>query len=209
MTRISIKEILAEKTLILGESGSGKTLMMAGLLEEAVSLGLADEITVIDMAPMQRGVGGKIMDYTGAVSKVRHLSDERIYAPRLMGVSREEVLFYAEQNAKISEVMLRQYEKSPTNMLMINDLTIFLQHGDPRLLDKCITMASTFIGSAYSGELLSDDKGSGISLREKILVDELVKRMDRVVELSVQKRIGSVIERFPSETEHRSIGGDE
>jgi len=206
LTTVSIKELLGAKTLILGESGSGKTLMMAGLLEEAVSLGLGDKLTVIDMAPVRRGVGGKILDYTNAVATVRYLSDDGIYAPRLMGGSKEEVLFYAEQNAKITEAMLRRYEESPTKMLMINDLTIYLHHGDLGLPVKCISMAATFVGSAYSGKLLRDDKGAGISFREKVLVDELVKKMDRVVELPPRKQAAPTIEPVSSRTARRSFG---
>ncbi len=184
MDSLSFKGLIGSKVLILGESGSGKTAVLARLLEEAVSLEFANSITLIDFAPARYGnIGGKVTDYTGIAGKARYLTDHDIKPPRVIGKSREEVLRLADHNMKIGKLMLKDYEKSPAATLMINDLTIYLHSGDLGDVLRCIEMASTFIATAYSGTRLSDDKGSGVTERETRLVEELAKTMDKVVRL--------------------------
>ncbi len=170
--------------MILGESGSGKTAVLAKLLEEAVSLQSVNSITMIDLAPTRHGnIGGKLTDYTAVAAKICYVTDHDIKPPRVIGKSRAEVLRLAKHNMKIAKLMLKDYEKSPTATLMINDLTIYLHSGDLGDVLRCIEMASTFIATAYSGTRLSDDKGSGVTERETRLVEELAKTMDKVVRL--------------------------
>ncbi len=184
MDNFSFKELVGFKVLILGESGSGKTVVLAKLLEEAVSLEFANSITLIDLAPARHGnVGGKLTDYTRVAAKIRYLTDHDITPPRVIGKSRAEVLRLANHNLKIGNMMLNDYENSPTETLMINDLTIYLHSGELDDVLHCIEMASTFIATAYSGSRLSDDKGSGLTGRERRLVEELAKTMDRVIKL--------------------------
>ncbi len=193
MGKLSFKDLVGYKVLILGESGSGKTTVLAKLLEEAVSLEFTNSITLIDFAPARHGnIGGKLTDYTRATAKVRYLTDNNIKPPRVIGKSRVEVLRLAKQNMKIGQMMLRDYEKSPTATLMINDLTIFLHSGELGQVLRCVEMASTFIATAYSGSLLSDDKGSGVTERENRLVEELAKTMEKVVRLPISLNMQTV-----------------
>ncbi len=184
MDSLSFKDLVGSKVLILGESGSGKTAVLARLLEEAVLLEFANSITLIDLAPARHGnIGGKVTDYTRVAGKVRYLTDHDIKPPRVIGKSREEVLRLANHNMKIGNRLLKDYENSPTATLMINDLTIYLHSGDLGDVLRCIEMASTFIATAYGGSRLSDDKGSGVAERERQLVEELAKIMGKVVRL--------------------------
>jgi len=162
------------KLLIIGESGTGKTWITSRLVNTLADLGLADKITVIDMAPSYRGVGILMNVRKG----VRLLRPARVYAPRLMGKCCEEVWRYAELNASYIRPLIIEYLSKPTPVLVINDLTIYLHKGDPELLYKAIDKSLLFIGNAYYGEKLKDN--CGLWSWERKVVEELAEAVDAV-----------------------------
>lgn len=164
------------KMLIVGEIGAGKTRLTKMLVETLASLGLSKEITVIDMAPAYKGVGLPL-----EVSGVRVLRPEKLYAPRLMGRSCDEVWRYARLNETLTRPLLEKYLRDPTPILVINDLTIYLHAGDPSLLYRAVDTATLFIGNAYYGTRLRDE--CGLWEREKRLVEDLMARVDMVCRL--------------------------
>ncbi|KPV61586.1 MAG: hypothetical protein AOA65_2403 [Candidatus Bathyarchaeota archaeon BA1] len=180
--RLKVKDIVGRKVLVLGEASSGKTRLIARLLDQLTSLAEPCEITIIDMAPQRIGdIGGKLSDYTSSVNKVRNLSPRKVYAPRLTGTSREQVLEYAELNRKAIEPLLSQFIQKPTKFLIINDITLYLHSGDLEKILHCLTLAQTFLASGYHGRKLAEDRGAGISLRETQLIEMLAKRMDKII----------------------------
>ncbi len=184
MNNISFKDIVGSKVLILGESGSGKTLLLAKLLEEASLLKLTDSISVLDFAPaLHEGFGGKLADYCNLPQGVRYLAGHGIKPPRLAGKSRSEVLLVANHNMKIAKNLLKNFIDLPTETLLINDLSIYFHVGELADVLECTELASTFIATAYSGSRLDDDKGSGVTSRERRLLEELGKKMDRILRL--------------------------
>ncbi|MBC7121153.1 MAG: hypothetical protein H5T33_06230 [Candidatus Methanosuratus sp.] len=185
MKAISYSAVAGKKALIRGEIGLGKTKLLQGLLDEAAGVEGGEAITVIDMAPEARlagsvKVGGKLNIQAPSIS--RYISPTRVYAPRLDGATGEEVIRLAMWNAKALEPCLMQYVQSPTPVLFVNDLTIYLQCGKTELIRATISMAKTFVGTAYSGNFF-DDKGSGINAREKIRIEQLIDLFDLVVDL--------------------------
>lgn len=185
MKGISYALVKGKKTLIRGEVGKGKTCLLSRLLTEAVEAEEAGSITVIDMAPKEisvggRRVGGKLA--TTALAVIRHFAPEQVVAPRLKGTTSEEVVQLANQNANTIEPYLAQYIASPTPVLFANDLTIYLHRGKVELLREAITLAKTFVGTAYWGDFF-DDKGSGINAKERLLLGQLMNLFDLVVDL--------------------------
>jgi len=179
---IRLKEIVGKKVLIVGEAGSGKTMLLARLLEEAMVLGLSEEVTLIDLAPKKLdGLGGRVTDYLHPVGNVRLLMPKNVHAPRLSGKTKEEVLMLAEKNRETIQPLLEEYINKPTRVLFINDVTIYLHAGDPDLLERCIELSETFVGTAYYGTRLRDDKGSGITVRERALTERIMGKVDRVI----------------------------
>lgn len=179
-----LEELLGRKTLIVGEAGRGKTLMLVKIAEELRDRGLVERATIVDMAPIKmRGVGGRMIDYAGWLSSARYLAPLLVYPPRLLGTTSEDVLRYASLNASRITRLLGRYLGDPTPILVVNDLTIYLHAGDESLLERCISLSETFIASAYRGSLLADDKGTGITTRERSLLDSLIERMDRVISI--------------------------
>jgi len=185
--RYSFKDLLNRKTLIIGEVGRGKTRLTAHLLKEAADAGYAEKITVIDMAPRTiivggLRVGGCLRDFTGDIEGVRFL-EALSNAPRLTGKTREEVLRLVEKNINQIDSLLGSYLASPTQILFINDISIYLQSGELRLLTNVMRTASTFIANGYLGRRLASDHGAGVSERERKAMLNLKALVDRVISL--------------------------
>lgn len=179
------KEILGKKVLILGEAGSGKTKLAAQLLRELMVLVNPEEITVIDLAPQRVGeIGGKLTDYVNINSRVRYLSPENVYTPRLAGASPKQVLHYAELNRKNMEPVLGRFIQNVTEVLVLNDVTLYLHSGKLETVLKCVRLANTLLATAYYGSKLAEDLGTGISSREKQLTDKLATSMDLTVKIN-------------------------
>lgn len=179
-----IQEILGRKTLILGKMGSGKTKITAEILDKLLEKIPPDDITVIDMSPTTvPGVGGRISSYTSKVFKVRYLIPQIIRAPRIEGKSKEGVLSLAEFNRTVIEPLIQEFLMKLTPILLINDLSIYLHSGDVSKIIKCLELSNTVVANSYYNESLMDDKGSGISEKEKKLVDMLMSRFNCVLRL--------------------------
>ncbi|MGC9051936.1 hypothetical protein [Pyrobaculum sp.] len=161
------------RVLIVGDVGRGKTLLLAKMLKALAALGVS--VTILDFAPEKMGVGAKLTRYVD-VAGVRYLT-EVFRAPRLEGRDAGEELALARENAERAAALIRQFLASPTPVLAVNDLTIYLHAGDPALVEEAIDAADVFIATAYYGSALRD-KGSGISGRERRAVEELMKRCD-------------------------------
>lgn len=188
LKRYSLKRLLGKKTLIIGDVGSGKTLLTANLLEQAIDTGYCHQITVIDMAPpaMQfRGmrVGGTLTDVTKAISKVRYVVSGEIKAPRIMAKSAGELKKFVEFNKKTIDRMLTGFMLKPTSFLFVNDVSIYLQAGDAEKIIEAMYKSETFIANGYFGKKLGEDLGAGISKRERMLMSCLMKEMDEVIAL--------------------------
>ena len=174
-----MEEYLRRKTLLIGDVGSGKTIFLVEFLKFLIENSYSDDVTIIDIAPSRiHGVGGSIREYTEHVLMVRYLRLERVWAPRLMGKTKEEVLKYAEENRSSIEPLIDTYLSNPTRILLVNDLTIYLHAGDVNRIMDLINMAETFMATAYEGEKLKDDKNSGITERERKLLNILKEKVD-------------------------------
>ncbi|MEM3406605.1 MAG: hypothetical protein QW806_01545 [Nitrososphaerota archaeon] len=184
MKEITLEEILNKKIMIIGEVKSGKTRLTAKILEELVNKIDPKNITVIDMAPTTiTGIGERISAYTNIVSKIRYLAPSIIRAPRIEGKNKEEVIFLANLNKNSIEPLIEHFLNKPTRILIINDLSIYFHAGSIDKILKCMDTSETFITNAYYGYSLSNDKNSGITEREKKLIEELIKNIDIVIKL--------------------------
>lgn len=181
--RLSGPSVAGLKVLILGEVGAGKTRLTAALLKDLLEVYEAREITVIDMAPPRRGgVGGRLRSYLPEI-QLRYLEPREIVPPRLTGRTAEEVLALAKANYEAIKPLIRQFSEAPTKVLVINDLSIYLHYGPLDDILACVARAETFLANSYYGRRLEDDKGSGLSARERGAIDALAKHMDLVIHL--------------------------
>ncbi|RLE81625.1 MAG: hypothetical protein DRJ51_03400 [Thermoprotei archaeon] len=184
MIRLQVERILGRKILLLGDVGTGKTLLTSRILEKLVELGYEKHITVIDMAPEKMGhIGGTLGEYTRIVERVTYLRPRTIYAPRTTARNQEELLFMARKNAESIDSLLTKYLSQPTEILIINDVTLYFHAGDIRRVLGCLSHAKTFVANAYYGQKISCDYGTGVTLRERKLVERLAKEMDIILNL--------------------------
>jgi len=181
---IKFEDFIGKRVLIIGEIGSGKTKLLSKYLDYLIASGHASKITLIEMAPAFHDIGRPVEDHTSSVKKVRYLKPEKIFPPRLLGRSSEEIVKYAEHNYRELKRLLEEYARNPTEILLINDLTLFLHAGDPEELLRVIELPATFAATAYEGAELKDDKGSGITRREKMGLNFLKKYMDLIIPLT-------------------------
>jgi len=182
--QLKSKETLGKKTLILGETGSGKTKLAAKLLQELITQVRPEEITVIDLAPQRIGeIGGKITDYINITDRVKYFSPKEVYTPRLAGTSLKQVLHYAELNRKNIEPLLSSFIRNVTEVLVLNDITLYLHLGKLETVLKCVRLAETFLATAYYGSKLAEDLGTGISSRERQMTDKLATSMDLTIRI--------------------------
>lgn len=178
------REILGKKVLILGEAGSGKTKLAARLLQALMKLVGSEKITVIDLAPQRKGeIGGKITDYVNLANEIRYLSPKKVYTPRLTGSSPRQVLRYAELNKENMEPLLNRFIHNPTDVLILNDVTLYFHRGELETVLRCVSLAKTFLATAYYGSKIAKDFETGITSRERLLTDRLADLMDLIFKI--------------------------
>lgn len=181
--KISINNILYKRTLIVGDVGSGKTKLTAQIVKNLIDMGFSSEITVIDMAPQRMGViGGKISEYIDT-GLIKYLNAENVQGPRITAKIREELFTIAENNMRIIEPLLNYYLNNPTEILVINDLTLYLHRGSPIKIIQCIAKSKTFIGNAYQGIRLSRSDSKDFDRIESDKLLEIIKIMDNIIKL--------------------------
>jgi hypothetical protein len=185
---VSFRELLGRKALILGEVGSGKSRLTAKLLEEAIGLGYSDRIAVMDLSPDIRlpsgeVVGAPLTRYLAIGPPINYMRPPVVRAPRLEGNSREEVLRLADENARAMTAIFNGYLGEAREILFINDVSLYLHRGGLELLLSALSKANTSVLNGYYGARLGEDRGSGISKRERALVEDLAGRMDMVIEV--------------------------
>jgi len=174
---LSPKKYWGEKTLIRGDVNSGKTQLTLELLSQIIDQ-KKDEIAVLDLAPQKtRDVGGKME--VPAHSRISYYTTS-IIPPRLTAKDIDEAEVYSLQNANAIEELFSTYLKNPKGVLVINDVSLYLQKGKLDQLLEVISPSHTVIMNGYYGRTLGDNT---FSEREKEQMDRLAKMCDRVIHL--------------------------
>ena len=78
---------------------------------------------------------------------------------------------------------LDQYRRRPTRILFINELNFYLHMGTIHWLMESISKSSTFIGTSFRAKFPYSDYNTGISRRERRLIDRLSLTVDEVISL--------------------------
>ena len=177
LLRLRFKALLGKRVVITGDVGVGKTKLLASLVDEAASEPDL-KVVVLDLAPEVHigfeTIGASVKTYSSRLHQVNYLRPSTIFAPRLQGRSREEVLELAAKNASTIKPLLISIASNPPDALFIDDLTIYLQAGGIEPLTKLISIVRTFVATAYKGKRLLDDKCSGLSRVEKNRLESLL-----------------------------------
>jgi hypothetical protein len=167
------------RTLILGEVGAGKTRLTARVAAGLARAGLAREMAVLDFAPERSGaVGGRIA--LPDAPEILYLAAS-VVPPRLTGRTPEEVDALARANALAIEPLLERCLAAARAVLVVNDLTLYLQAGDPARVRALLDRSETAVVNAYRGSTLGDGP---LSRRERRRTDALAPCFHRVIRLS-------------------------
>jgi hypothetical protein len=186
--KYSFSALLGKTVLITGDVGAGKTRLTLELLEEAITLGYSDEITIIDMAPATihvdgLRVGGKLSEFTDKLQDVRYLAPRKVETPRLSAKSKRELLHLVDLNEKRIGRILTEFVKAPTSILFVNDISLYFQSGVDAPLLSALRTSETFIANGYYGTALTSDFETSISESERRLMTKLANDADLVIRL--------------------------
>lgn len=171
------RDYLDKKTLILGDVNSGKTTLCREILDDFCRKGLGERIAVIDLAPEipdeslrsrgLKGVGGRLRPPDGSGVVTLRVP---VLAPRLTSATEGEALEKARRNREAIEGIFRQVETLGRDMLFINDVSLYLQAGDPAYLAGVLEKAGTAVVNGYFGETLGPGE---LSRREREAMERI------------------------------------
>ena len=115
-----------------------------------------------------------------ALRDVRYYNAQ-VVAPRLLGKTESKVQTLANHNAKSIEDAFFEYEKNPSKVLFINDISLYLQAGDLARLFKVLKITPTVVMNGYYGTSLG---GGELGKRERQNMVALQSECDTVIKLT-------------------------
>jgi len=183
---IRASQFLGRKSLIIGDVSSGKSRLTASIVVDWIEEELGSDITIIDLAPRYRGIGRGLDEYIEEeyLERVfKYLSDERISAPRLMSRSKNELINLIKMNYSLALRLFELYLDNPSDILVINDLSICLHYGEPKVLQDMFNNADTVLANSYYGKGISSVFYRELDVLERRRVENLFRFMDILVKL--------------------------
>ena len=195
MDELRDDDCFGKKLLILGDVNTGKTTLCRQLLAELCRQGLGERTTVIDMAPdipealaRARGIvgaGGNLLVQPGSgILDLRAHLDP----PRLSSKSEAEALSKAQRNAETIETLFGKLRPEARDILLINDVTLYLQAGMAEQLIERAAFArmNTLIVNGYWGERLG---GGKLTEKEKAETEILRQWFEKNGGVTTQTRV--------------------
>ena len=171
------------RTLVIGDVNTGKTRLTEKVLTRWVAQDRSHEIVVLDLAPeTQETIGGRIHLPAGFQGE---LLATTIVAPRLSGRDEDQANALAHANADAIERLLQDSRLTSCPILIVNDVTLYLQAGNYEHLQHLLRRSATALLNAYYGHSFPDYQ---LSRRERRLTDRLIQDCDRVIRLPAPGR---------------------
>jgi hypothetical protein len=169
---IKIPDLIGKWILITGDVNAGKTTLTRDIMNELCRGGMAARIVIVDMAPEipqdmaakrgLSGIGGKLLPV--GWENIIYLA-ARLQPPRLSSKTEDEALMVAEDNRTRIDDLFRRFQGTGRDILLMNDVSMYLQAGTAKDLLKWTRKALTVIANGYLGQKL----GAGILSRREAL----------------------------------------
>ena len=183
---LSYKEYIGHHNFLYGETDTKKTFYTAKFIQFLIESKNFDpkKISILDFAPPYNiidgvKIGGKIKDFYQEIDNCNNLYFEgEILPPRLNARNITDLYENACKNFKKAFKILKLFNNKPTSILIINDISIYFHIGNKKLLVDSINKTNTFFGNSYYGSSIKSDFSTLFSLREKRLVEYLVKKIE-------------------------------
>lgn len=184
---LTAADCLDRLTLIVGEINTGKTSLARQLMTEMIDWGWGPRLAVLDLAPTMparrnassdlQGVGGKLIPppESGALYLTAELAP-----PRLSSKTEAQAQAAAERNKALIEPLLAQLAASGREIVLVNDLTLYLQAATAGEFLSALAPIKTVVANGYHGQRLGQGE---LSRRERQEMDALIDRADRVIRL--------------------------
>lgn len=184
--KLSFDDFIGAHTILYGEANTKKTYYTAKFVQYLTDIKNINpkEITILDFAPQLsniRGlkIGGKIEDFFPQSIRCNNILFEgEIIPPRLNANNKNELYQYAQMNYEKTFEILEIFNEEPTSILIINDVSIYLQLGNKKYILDTIKQVSTFFGNTYYGSSIKRNFAKIFSKNEKRSVKFLIKRVD-------------------------------
>ncbi len=186
MEELDFKNYFGHRTLLYGETNTGKTYYTAKFIQYLLEIKIVNpkDISILDFAPKltyfnNLKIGGRIKDYYENSVKCNNIEFKgEIIPPRLNAKNKNELDNFLCQNFKKIYAILENYNGNPTPVLIINDISLFLHLGSNKYLINTIKKSDTFFGNSYYGYSISSKFSKLISIREKRKVEFLIKNVE-------------------------------
>lgn len=176
---IHTKDFDGRRTLIVGDVNTGKTRLTQRVLAHWTAQGRSPAIIVLDLAPQTgQGIGGRLRLPDGFAGLYLTVP---VTAPRLMARTEDEADALARANAAAIDPLLGDPRLAAGPIVVINDVTLYLQAGRYERLMDSLRPAETALVNAYYGRSFPDYR---LSRRERRLTDRLMADCDRILRLS-------------------------
>ena len=183
---IDLNVLVGKKTLIYGEANTGKTFYTAKFIQYLLEnkRNNPKNISILDFAPKlayfnDLKIGGRIQDYYENSVKCNNISFKgEIIPPRLKANNKNEIYTNLCHNFNKIYEIIEIYNSSPTPVLIINDISLFLHLGSNKYLINTINKSDTFFGNSYYGSSISSKFSKLISIKEKRKVESLIKDVE-------------------------------
>ncbi len=183
---LNFGNLIGQKTLIYGETNTGKTLYTANFVQFLLESKNIDpkEVSILDFAPKltyfnDLKIGGRVQDYFENSVKCNNIKlIGEIIPPRLNAKNKNEMYSNICHNFhKIYEI-IEIYNSNPTPVLIINDISLYLHLGSNKYLINTINKSNTFFGNSYYGTSIVRKFSNLLSIKEKKRVEFLIKNVD-------------------------------
>ncbi len=183
---LDFNEFIGHQTILYGETNTKKTYYTARFVQFLLKIKKFNpkNISILDFAPKlfkyyDIKIGGKIDDFYPQSIKCNNITFEgEIIPPRLRASNKKELFENTCKNYKKTHEILKIYDENPTPVLIINDISIYLHLGSKKPLLDAIKKANTFFGNTYYGTSIKRDFTSLFSLKEKRVIESLIKKIE-------------------------------
>lgn len=183
---LEFESLIGSKIIIYGDIHTKKTFYTAKFVQFLLEDKQVDPkyISILDFGPKLKEIngkkiGGKIEDiYYQSVSCSNIKLDWEVIPARLTAKSKTQLWNIAEHNYLAITKALEKYLKNPTPILIINDISIYLQGGKENLLVKAIRECETFFGNTYYGNSIESEFDLTFSENEREAVERVLKKVE-------------------------------
>ena len=182
---LSFHEFIGQYTLLYGETNTQKTYLTAKFVEflvESIKIN-PKQISILDFAPKlcyfnDLKIGGRIQDFYKQSKKCNYIRIKgEIVPPRLKAKNKNDLYKNLCHNHEITSYLLQEFNDNPTNILLINDISIYLHLGDEKYILNTIYRAKTFFGNSYFGYSIKKDFSKLLTIKERKRVEFLIKNI--------------------------------